>query len=956
MNHLYYAALRGVGNDAQHQVRRYLHPYEGFFRTAKEALLRSKPMLGWRKANQEEAALFEESRSQPKPAHRFGNKKRRRDQRETIESKGVWVILEAPPQNPEEPEETFEAFFKAKEVYDEMDCPRQRAIKILATYDEANALLLESLPEPYQFKEKKERLLLNTTGEAKQFLWLRVDTNVLEQQRLAVQKLRNTPQQHLSPLVKLMTAKPIWLNVDPQPLAEEDWVFLKTPQERTLKDGTEEQRQFVRIALGTQDFALLEGPPGSGKTTAICELIVQMLKEKKRVLLVASTHVAVDNVLERLIEWQDQLQEQEKPLLPVRIGNEEKVTSDLLKPFTLQALAETWKSDLMDFLENPDVGTPQGKEARRMLFAALKKETPSDSALLRLILDSSNLVCGTTIGILQHPFIKNARYQKEATSFRPFDMMVLDEASKTTWTEFLVPALYASKWAIIGDIRQLSPYVEEANLTENLRLLIPPFEARAAAHCFHAKLNSAKSAGFGLRSLFSVNDEEKEILQRECQEREIESFCFDDAQPTDVLGCSGIYPDLLWKPIVMGRPETLLEYEERLPIDLFGEGSEMPELDRWHAAKKAYFNDLVKKKKRPNAASSSVEQLRWEKEMAWRLVRAYELRRNESEQQRLTQEIEALLPRSLGASTAKSRVTNTQRAEATPKNPQEATQRIDTLRCVMMPSILELLQVGFEKLPDQNKEVALTDGLPPAALEQRIVSLCYQHRMHPNISQYPREAFYSSPAQAESTSPDGVAFSLLLDASDMLQKRQWTYERYSSRAHWLNVNPKQESSNNTNKDEVKVIQEELQHFVSWAKSTPRQTPEGQAPYKVAVLTFYRGQEWMLRNMLRQESGLHGNTRNFRFPKKDPVVEVTLCTVDRFQGHEADLVFLSFVKTRSVGFLNSPNRLNVGLTRARYQLVLVGNQTFFSSEKCRSEIIKKLATSSCYTNDLTWRVP
>ena len=54
--------------------------------------------------------------------------------------------------------------------------------------------------------------------------------------------------------------------------------------------------------------------------------------------------------------------------------------------------------------------------------------------------------------------------------------------------------------------------------------------------------------------------------------------------------------------------------------------------------------------------------------------------------------------------------------------------------------------------------------------------------------------------------------------------------------------------------------------------------------------------------------------------------IELCTVDRFQGHEADLVFISVANTRPTSFLESPNRLNVALTRARYQRVVIGHRT------------------------------
>ena len=64
------------------------------------------------------------------------------------------------------------------------------------------------------------------------------------------------------------------------------------------------------------------------------------------------------------------------------------------------------------------------------------------------------------------------------------------------------------------------------------------------------------------------------------------------------------------------------------------------------------------------------------------------------------------------------------------------------------------------------------------------------------------------------------------------------------------------------------------------------------------------------------------------------------TVDRFQGREADLVMLSMRNTRRVGFLDSPNRLNVGVTRARQQLVVFGKSDYF--RECRISELEALA--------------
>ena len=55
-------------------------------------------------------------------------------------------------------------------------------------------------------------------------------------------------------------------------------------------------------------------------------------------------------------------------------------------------------------------------------------------------------------------------------------------------------------------------------------------------------------------------------------------------------------------------------------------------------------------------------------------------------------------------------------------------------------------------------------------------------------------------------------------------------------------------------------------------------------------------------------------------------------MDRFQGHEADLTLISFANSHPTSFLESPNRLNVALTRARYQRIIVGDRLALARSK------------------------
>ena len=60
------------------------------------------------------------------------------------------------------------------------------------------------------------------------------------------------------------------------------------------------QRAAVAGALATPHVFCIQGPPGTGKTTVICELVQQLIARGERILLAAPTHVAVDEVLRRI--------------------------------------------------------------------------------------------------------------------------------------------------------------------------------------------------------------------------------------------------------------------------------------------------------------------------------------------------------------------------------------------------------------------------------------------------------------------------------------------------------------------------------------------------------------------------------------------------------------------------------------------------------------------------------
>ena len=774
---------------------------------------------------------------------------------------GVWVQLTEPDDRPNEPDATFQDFLSelVTELY-EAPTPSEardpsRATRLDFRYGR-RINVLDRDPE-------RLRLLLERQPQEKELL-LRPNTWPLQCQIRAIQTLQNAPCAEHRPLLRLL--EPVnrtgWPDV-PYEHADLEWMVLTD----SGRPGTDEQRQFVQLALDTPDLAFLEGPPGSGKTTTICELVLQLVRQGKRVLLCASTHVAVDNVLERLMDARNAHREL---VIPVRVGDQRKV-SPKAQVWQLERFVHTERERLLQELRRVEVLS----NAQRALRLSLE---PGTTMIERLVLSASNLVCGTTIGILQHPDIKNGTY-----GIPSFDVLIVDEASKTTFQEFLVPALLARRWVLVGDPRQLSPYVDEAAMSINVASCLPSVEHQDA--CIDTFIAGRPHRRQQQTIVSAVSAAGLDAYRAQAQAREVELATPDDH---DAI--------LATAPLIVGSLDVLAVREEVLPLDV--------------SVVRAPEGALALTRRRAAAWNRrrSVEAPSWAREVGWRLTSLYAQRFADDEggdarttTQRLREELESLLP---DASTG--------------CDGEQVWSEIDRVRRVALPSVLEALQCGSTRDPRQRVGTALSDGLDQTALEQRHVLLRTQHRMHGDIAAFSHEHIYKGGA--------------LYTPTHMATRREWGYARYAHRALWLDVRGCFDTSRQSNHKEAIVVIEELQHFDSWAQQHPR--GDGQ-PWEVAVLTFYRGQEREIREQLRRWTGVRDATQHFwRGSRSAPHLSIDLCTIDRFQGHEADLVLISVARTHPTSFLESPNRLNVALTRARFQRVIIGHRTGMYDARAR----------------------
>ncbi|XP_043726812.1 protein ZGRF1 isoform X3 [Cervus elaphus] len=103
---------------------------------------------------------------------------------------------------------------------------------------------------------------------------------------------------------------------------------------------------------------------------------------------------------------------------------------------------------------------------------------------------------------------------------------------------------------------------------------------------------------------------------------------------------------------------------------------------------------------------------------------------------------------------------------------------------------------------------------------------------------------------------------------------------------------------------------------------------GIAGAMIGVITLYKSQMHKLCHLLSAVDFDHPDMK-----------AVQVSTVDAFQGAEKEIIILSCVRTRQVGFIDSEKRMNVALTRGRRHLLIVGNLACLRKNRLWGHVIQ-----------------
>jgi superfamily I DNA and/or RNA helicase len=278
-------------------------------------------------------------------------------------------------------------------------------------------------------------------------------------------------------------------------------IFKNEDLSRTEReDSTNNQVKAVKKAVGNQNIFLIQGPPGTGKTTVIAEIIQQLVEKGEKVLVSGQNHVAVDNVLEKLSQFPN--------LNLLRVGNPDRIDKQLLK-YCIDNLVEDYKVDFKSFISNQlliaeeytknkesgyqkdslkkslnqfinsiivqygvlrevykqrhfilldglsELSLAELKETIDLLRKWIDESNNEYEILLKpLIYNSIDVVFATCIGIKSDDIFKDKNFK--------FDTVIIDEAGKANIAESLVAIELGQKVILVGDQKQLPPYMDSS--------------------------------------------------------------------------------------------------------------------------------------------------------------------------------------------------------------------------------------------------------------------------------------------------------------------------------------------------------------------------------------------------------------------------------------------------------------------------------------------------------------
>uniref|UniRef100_A0A7N9IBP4 Immunoglobulin mu DNA binding protein 2 n=1 Tax=Macaca fascicularis TaxID=9541 RepID=A0A7N9IBP4_MACFA len=213
------------------------------------------------------------------------------------------------------------------------------------------------------------------------------------------------------------------------------------------------QKEAVSFALSQKELAIIHGPPGTGKTTTVVEIILQAVKQGLKVLCCAPSNIAVDNLVERLALCKQRILRLGHPARLLESIQQHSLDAVVARSDSAQIVADIRKDIDQVFVKNKKTQDKREKSNFQNEVKLLRKELKGrEEAAILESLTSANVVLATNTGA-------SADGPLKLLPESHFDVVVIDECAQALEASCWIPLLKARKCILAGDHKQLPPTV-----------------------------------------------------------------------------------------------------------------------------------------------------------------------------------------------------------------------------------------------------------------------------------------------------------------------------------------------------------------------------------------------------------------------------------------------------------------------------------------------------------------
>lgn len=260
----------------------------------------------------------------------------------------------------------------------------------------------------------------------------------------------------------------------------------------------------------------------------------------------------------------------------------------------------------------------------------------------------------------------------------------------------------------------------------------------------------------------------------------------------------------------------------------------------------------------------------------------------------------------------------------------EAAQALEPALWIPILKGKKLIMAGDHQqlAPTIKSEVAAAGGLANTLFEKLVqrfpecvAMLDTQYRMHQKIMHYSNRQFYNERLHAAEPNADHLVF----EGDEPIQ--------FIDTAG-CGFEEKQVGTSTSNPEEAAFLSKQLRSYLSNI---------AQQPLSIGIIAPYKEQ-------------LSEIKRALETAEVPSAFQMTVNTVDSFQGQERDIIYISMTRSNNdskIGFLSELRRMNVAMTRARKKLVIIGDSGTLAQHRFYNELIAYTESIGGYHSAWEW---